>query len=225
MVIKTKEDVLEEMMAKEKPKCPHCNQTMSIYEAPDINFSDGLGWGSPYLFLCLNDDCPLYVEGWGNLKENYSHNASYRCITYPDAKNFECMPVFSPMGAKGQIIDDQVVLQQEALKEAIKRGFSILADCYTQKDDLTVVRILLDSTEPVRVRIKAAEMFGDICEPEAIEPVRSARFGNEILQKTVDEAIAKIHERNFTRECPFCAETIKKRAKICKHCKSEVAGI
>ena len=29
---------------------------------------------------------------------------------------------------KGQIIDDQILLEQEMLKEAIKKGFSILAD-------------------------------------------------------------------------------------------------
>ncbi|RLC31553.1 MAG: zinc ribbon domain-containing protein, partial [Deltaproteobacteria bacterium] len=33
-----------------------------------------------------------------------------------------------------------------------------------------------------------------------------------------------IHDRHFTRECPFCAEIIKKRAKLCKHCNQDVAG-
>lgn len=224
MAIKTREDVLEEMMNQDKPLCPHCGVQMNIWEVPPINFSDGLGWGSPYLYLCFNDECPLYTQGWDNIMDNYAHHASYRCFTYPDQKSFECMPVFSPMGATGQIIDDEVLLKEEALKEATKKGFSILADCYVEKDDLTIVRMLLDSTEPTRVRVKAAEMFGDICEPDAVEAVKSATFGNEILQKTVDDAIQKILDRHFVRECPFCAEIIKKRAKICKHCSSDVAG-
>ena len=224
MAIKTREDVLEEMMNQDKPLCPHCNKEMNIWEVPPINFGDGLGWGSPYLYLCFNDECPLYTKGWDNIMDNYSHHASYRCFTYPDKKNFECMPVFSPMGATGQIIDDEVLLKEEALKEAIKKGFSILADCYVEKDDLTIVRMLLDSTEPARVRVKAAEMFGDICEPEAVEAVKSAKFGNDIIQKAVDEATTKIYDRHFVRECPFCAEIIKKRAKVCKHCNREVAG-
>jgi ribosomal protein L37AE/L43A len=74
------------------------------------------------------------------------------------------------------------------------------------------------------VRLKAAEMIGDIGELEAIEPIRNTKFGNKIIQKKVDESIKKIHERYFTRECPFCAEIIKKRAKVCKHCGKEVAG-
>jgi len=36
--------------------------------------------------------------------------------------------------------------------------------------------------------------------------------------------VARIHERHFTRECPFCAEVIKRRAKICKHCGKDVTG-
>ena len=67
-------------------------------------------------------------------------------------------------------------------------------------------------------------MIGDIGELEAIEPIRNLKFGNQRLQEQVDSAIQKIHERFFTRECPFCAEIIKKRAKVCKHCGKEVAG-
>ena len=224
MAFETKEQVLEKILSQKKPLCPHCDKEMSIWEVPPFSFSDGLGWGTPYLFICFNDDCPPYVKGWDDIMDNYAHNASVRCMCYPGTKQFQYLPVFSPMGGTGQIIDDQVLAEQEMLKEKIKRGFSILTDAYLAKDSVTVVRILLDATEPARVRLKAAEMFGDICEIEAIEPVRSAKFGNKILQKKVDESVAKIHERYFTRECPFCAEIIKKRAKICKHCGREVAG-
>jgi hypothetical protein len=224
MDFETKEQVLEKILSQKKPLCPHCDKEMSIWEVPPFSFSDGLGWGTPYLFVCFNDDCPPHVKGWDDIMDNYAHNASVRCLCYPGTKQFQYLPVFSPMGGTGQIIDDQVLAEQEMLKEKIKRGFSILTDAYLAKDSVTVVRILLDATEPARVRLKAAEMFGDICEIEAIEPVRSAKFGNKILQKKVDESVTKIHERYFTRECPFCAEIIKKRAKICKHCGREVAG-
>lgn len=224
MSIQTKEQVLEKMMTEEKPKCPHCDTEMSIWEVPMMTFSDGLGWGSPYLFICFNDECSIYTQGWENIQENYGHVASYRCMCYPDKSKFEFMPVFSPVGGTGQLIDDQVVFEQEMLKENIKKGFSILADCYVAKDGVTTVRILLDITEPMRVRVKAAEMIGDIGALEAIEPIKSYKFGNEILQQKTEEAIKKIHERYFTRECPFCAEVIKKRAKVCKHCGKDVAG-
>ena len=225
MAFETKEQVLEKIMSQEKPKCPNCDEEMKLWEVPPISFSDGLGWGTPYMYVCFNDDCPKYVQGWENIKENYAYTASYRCINYPGTKTFEYMPVFSPVGATGQIIDDEVLAAEEALKEAIKKGFSILATCYVEKDMVTVLRLLMDGAEPVRVRIKAAEMMGDFGELEAIEPIRSLKVGNEILQGKIDEAVKKIHKRFFTRECPFCAEIIKQRAKICKHCGKEVAGL
>lgn len=225
MAFETKEQVLEKVMSMPKPHCPHCDQEMSLWEVPPVNFSDGLGWGAPYLFMCFNDDCPFYKRGWESMRENYAHNCSYRCMNYPGTEQFEAIPVFSPAGGTGQIIDDEVLAARKALEENIKKGFSILAECYVSKDMPTVMQLLLDGAEPVRVRVKAAEMIGDFGELEAVEPIRNAKFGNVKLQKTVDAAVGKIHARFFTRECPFCAEIIKKRAKVCKHCGKEVAGL
>jgi RNA polymerase subunit RPABC4/transcription elongation factor Spt4 len=224
MAFETKEQVLEKVISMDKPKCPHCNMEMQIWEVPPVSMGDGLCLGVPYLFTCFNDECSLYKKGWEDIEQNFGHVASYRCICYPGTENFECMPVFSPMGAQGQVIDDQVLLEEEVLKENIKKGFSILAECYVEKDSLTVLRLLTDPAEPTRVRVKAAEMLGDIGELEAIEPIRNLKFGNEILQDQVNNSIKKIHQRFFTRECPFCAEIIKQRAKVCKHCGSDVAG-
>ena len=224
MAFETKEQILEKILSQDKPKCPHCGAEMTIWEVPPFSFSDGLGWGTPYLFICFNDECSLYVQGWDNMEENYGQISSYRCMNYPGTKQFECIPVFSPIGGTGQIIDEEILAEQEMIKEKTKLGFSILADAYVAKDHVTVVRMLLDATEPQRVRLKAAEMIGDIGVLEAIEPIKCTRFGNEIIQKKVDESVKKIHERFFSRECPFCAELIKKRAKICKHCGQDVAG-
>jgi hypothetical protein len=145
-------------------------------------------------------------------------------MRYPGSNGYECLPVFSPEGASGQIINDEAVLKQEMLKEAIKKGFSILADSYTTKDGVTILRLLTDAVEPMRVRAKAAEMIGDIGTIDVVDPLRAFKFGNKILQEKVETAIKKIHERHFTRECPFCAEIIKQRAKVCKHCGKDVAG-
>jgi len=222
--METKEEYLKRMIDGEKPKCPHCNQEMSIWETPPISFSDGLGWCAPYLYVCFNDDCSLYKDGWQHMEENFGQTASQRCMRYLDSEDFECMPVFSPMGGTGQVIDNQTLMQEEMLKENIKRGFSILADCYVNKDGITILNLLTDPAEPARVRLKAAEMIGDIGESDAIGPLKSYKCDNEVIQRKIEEAINKLHERHFTRDCPFCGELIKKRAKICKECGKEVAG-
>ncbi len=224
MAFETREQVLERVMQMDKPQCPHCGKEMNLWEVPPINFSDGLGWGEPFLFVCFNDECPSYVNGWEHMKETYAHRASYRCMNYPGTSVFEFMPVFSPQGGTGQMIDDQALAQEEALKAATKKGFNILATCFVEKDGPTILRLLLDPTEPSRVRLKAAEMLGDIGELEVIEPLRNLKLGNEVIQKQIVDSVAKIHTRFFTRECPFCAEIIKQRAKVCKHCGKEVAG-
>ncbi len=224
MAIESRQEYMERVMAMQKPRCPHCNEEMKLWEVPPITFSDGLGWGTPFLFLCFNDECPLYTKGWKDMEENYAQRASMRCFNYPGTEQFECMPVFSSMGGQGQIIDDEVLAQQEVLKEQTKKGFSILADCYVNKDGVTIMRLLSDACEPMRVRIKAAGMLGDIGELEAVEPLSFMKAANPKLQEAIDGAVSKIHERHFTRECPFCAEIIKKRAKVCKNCGKEVSG-
>ncbi len=224
MTFETKEELLESVLSQKKPVCPNCSKEMVLWEVPQILMGDGLGWGAPYLYICFNDECPTYVKGWDDIEENFAHKASYRCMNYPGTETFEYIPVFGPEGGKGQIIDDEILAAQEALKEEMKRGFSILADCFVSKNWVEILKMLIDPSEPARVRAKAAEMVGDLADVEVIETLSSHKFGNKILMENVTQAIAKIHERHFTRDCPFCAEIIKKRAKVCKHCGKDVAG-
>ncbi len=220
----TREQVLEKVIKMQKPLCPNCQEEMSLWEVPPVNVGDGLGWGEPFLFVCFNDQCPVYLQGWDHIKETYSHTASYRCMNYPGTEQFEYMPVFGREGGKGQVIDDLILAKEEALKASIKKGFSILATCYTEKDGPGALRMLMDPAEPFRVRKKAAQMLGDIGELDAVEPLRNLKTGNDIVDQEIVASVAKIHQRFFTRECPFCAEVIKRRAKVCKHCGADVTG-
>ena len=218
MAFETKEEVLQKILELEKPRCPHCNVEMSLWEVPPMNFSDGLGWGTPYLFVCFNDDCPNYKEGWDNLQESMEQRASYRCINSPGSTNFEYMPVFSPIGGTGQVLNDEVLIAREAEKEAMKIGFSMLTDFYIAKEWDEILKILLDPHQPSRVRSKAADMVGEIAGVEALDHLINRKFPSTVLQNKVNDIIKQLHERHYTRECPYCAEIIKKRAKLCKHC-------
>ncbi len=221
MAFETKEQLLEKYIEMDKPHCPHCEQGMTLWEVPPINFSDGLGWGTPYLFVCFNDECSSFKSGWDNLKETMEMGASYRCYIEPGTTNFEYMPVFSAAGGTGGKVDDEALIHQEAKKELLKQTFSVLTDYYMTKDWDEILKISLDVHIPDRARLKAVEMVGEIGGAEATEHLLNHNFPTPVLQKGVDEAIQQLHERHYTRECPYCAEIIKKRAKLCMHCNKE----
>lgn len=223
MSIETKEEFLERLLAQEKPKCPHCAKEMSIWEVPPFTFSDGLGWGAPYVYVCFSDTCPVYVQGWEEMEDRYGHRTSCRCLRYPFDDNFELMPVFGETGGTQGVITEEVMDEQKRLEESIKTGFATLADCYVNKDFLKMLSMLSDHQEPLRVRIKAAEMLGDICDTEeVVEPMRNITAHNQKMKEAMEEGINKILKRCFVRECPFCMEIIKRRANVCKHCGKDV---
>jgi hypothetical protein len=129
------------------------------------------------------------------------------------------MAIFSQNGATGQIIDDEIAAAKlQALKTAIERKISFLDDCYAANDWQSVLKVLLDPIEQDIIRIKSAEIIGEIGMLKAIEPLLNKKFGNGFLAKKIKESVAKMHERFSSRECPFCAEIINAEAKVCEHC-------
>ena len=222
MAMLTRDDVYNKMVSQEKPVCPHCGKEMVIWECPPVSFSDGLGWGTPYLYVCFNDDCPLYLGGWENVMEHYATVASYRCICDPMSNKMDSMVVYTRDGGKGYIIDEEVKAREEARKAAEKEGQKQLSALYEAHDVNAILKLLLADDTLSGVRLKAAEMIGEIAGLEVIEPLRSHKFKNEPTQEKVEESIGLIHKRNYTKECPFCAEIIKARAVVCKHCNKDL---
>ena len=156
------------------------------------------------------------------LEETMEAPASYRCYNEPGQKNFEYMPVFSPVGAQGGILDDEVLIREEARKELMKKTFSVMTDYYISKDWDEILKICLNPEIPAKARLKAAQMVRELGGVEAIEHLLNHKFPTPVLQAGVQKAIDQLHERHYTRECPYCAEIIKKRAAVCKHCNKEV---
>ncbi len=223
MAFETKEELLEKYLGMDKPLCPHCNTDMTLWEVPPINFSDGLGWGTPYLFVCFNDECSSYKNGWDQLGETMEAQASFRCYVEPGQTNFEYMPVFSPMGAQGGKLDDEVLIRQEAERELAKQTFSILTDYYMSKDWDEILKICLNPKIPPKARLKAVEMVGELGGSEATEHLINHKFPSPVLQQAARKAVEDLHERHFTRECPYCAEIIKKRAAVCRFCDKSIS--
>jgi hypothetical protein len=218
----TREDVYNKMVHEERPACPHCGQEMVIWECPPISFSDGLGWGTPYLYVCFNNDCPLYLEGWKNVMDHYATAASYRCICDPMSGVMDSMVVYSREGASGSVIDEEVRAREEARKAAEKKDMEALNAHFETRDVNAILEVLLAEDTPPPVGFRAAELIGEIGGLEVVEPIRNHVFKNDRVKAKADAGIDLIHKKHYTKECPFCAEIIKARAVVCKHCGKDV---
>ena len=218
MAIITREDVYNKMVNQEKPVCPHCGQEMVIWECPPVSFSDGLGWGTPYLYVCFNNECPMYLDGWDNIMDHYATAASYRCICDPMSGVMDSMVVYSREGASGYVIDEEVRAREEARKAAEKRGLEALSAHAEARDVDAILEVLLAEDTPPPVGFRAAELIGEIGGLEVVEPIRNHVFKNDRVKAKAEAGIDLIHKKHYTKECPFCAEIIKARAVVCKHC-------
>jgi hypothetical protein len=204
-----------------KPICPHCNIELKKCQTPSFNFGDGLGFGTDFLFVCFNDGCCFYANGWKRMEETYGQKASYRYMLYPDMKESAAIPVMTPFALKGNILEDQDIREME-IREATRIAFGALAEGIRDNDIKKIIDIIVNEDLMQKVRLKALDYIGDHCEHEVIDPLRNHTFVNQTVYDEVNNTIEKIHGRHFTRECPYCAEIIKIKARICKHCKSEL---
>ena len=209
-------------MKKKKPICPHCGQEMNMWATPTFNFSDGLGWGTDFLYVCFNDECSLYTEGWQNMMEHYGQVASYRCMCDPTSGKIECIPVLSPNALKGDIIDEVKEAEEKARKEAEEKALEALHAYFQSRDVGAILKVLLNETVSAVIRKEAAGHLGELGDLVCIEPIRNHTFKDADVMKSAEDAIEIIHKANYTRECPYCAEIIKARARVCKHCNRDL---
>lgn len=202
--------------------CPHCNQKLTLCYAPPMHVGDGLGWGSEFLFICLNDECSLFTNGWEFIENQYGHVGSYRHMELPNSKESYNMMVAGTAAFTGSIVDVEVLKKQNARYQAEKAAVAGLCDCVARKDIDPVIHLLTDNSASPEVRKQAAELLVQLNELSCIEPLRNHDFTGTHLEQAVNMAISKILSNHYLRECPYCAELVKLRAQICKHCGKEL---
>ncbi len=81
--------------------CPHCGKTMfRWYTPPDST------WATTFQYVCFNDECTYYVNGWNWMQTKYNKKASYRHRFNPFNGESGPVPVWSPMALKSRIIPE-----------------------------------------------------------------------------------------------------------------------
>lgn len=209
-------------LLEEEHYCPHCQTKLTLCYAPPIHVGDGLGWGSEYLFICLNDECSLFAAGWKNIEDNYGHVGSYRHMKLPDSDECYNMMVAGKQAFTGSIVDPEQIKKENQRYKKEKDAIAQLETCVEDKNLEPVLFILLDDHVSLKIKQQAVELLPVLNDLSCIEPLRNHDFKDSHIEQSINMAIAGIMASHFVKECPYCAELIKARAKICKHCQKEL---
>ncbi len=208
-------------MIEQKLECPHCNIELTLCHAPPVHVGDGLGWGSEHLFVCLNDDCSLFADGWEYIENQYGHVGSYRYMRLPDSNESFNMMVAGKAAFTGSIVDIEEIKKQDKRLQQGKKALAELDSCVAEKNLEPVLCLLLDDHANIHDRKKAASLLVELNDISCIEPLRNHSYKDSHMEQAVDMSIHSILKAHFLKECPFCAELVKARSTFCKHCQKE----
>jgi len=208
---------------EEKHVCPHCEAELSLCHAPPVHVGDGLGWGSEYLFICLNNECSLFANGWQYIENQYGHVGSYRYMEIPGSKETYNMMVAGQDAFTGSVVDIEAIKEQNERYQEEKKAVAALETCLEEKNLEPILFLALDEAANINDRKKAISLLIPLNDLACVEPLRNHTFKNTALEQEVNMAIPAILSKHFQKECPFCYELIKARATVCKHCQKELS--
>ena len=86
-------------MADIPKNCPHCESRLEKWRVPD-----DASWDDEFFFVCFNDECSYYKEGWTWMEEQYSQRASYRFMVNPTTGVSSMLPVWSDSATREMIV-------------------------------------------------------------------------------------------------------------------------
>ena len=89
-------------MAKIPKNCPHCGSRFKKWRVPD-----GASWEEDFFFVCFNDNCSYYKNGWIWMKEQFNQEASYRYMINPSSGASSPLPVWSDIATREMIVEDE----------------------------------------------------------------------------------------------------------------------
>lgn len=86
--------------------CPHCGMPMKKWQTPHVPFAGSTTWDSEFLYVCFNDECPYFVNGWDWMWNNYHQHVSYRHMLDPSTGIRSPIAVSSADSLKEMIIEE-----------------------------------------------------------------------------------------------------------------------
>jgi len=183
-----------------------------------MHVGDGLGWGTDVFFICLNDDCSLFVNGWQHIENQYGKVGSYRYMLLPGEKKGTPMMVGSRIAFTGNEINLEQMQEQNERYTMEQDSLAKLETCLAENNLEPVLFLITDEESALPGRRWACELLVDLKDINCIDPIRNHTFRHQEIGQLASLAIDRMLKETFQRECPHCAEIIKQQAKTCKHC-------
>ena len=87
--------------AKGTTHCPHCGVELKKWPVPQNVFTE---WPNEYFYVCLNDECSYFVQGWETM-ENQGVHGSYRFAYDPLTDCCQPIPVRNKNMMRDQIVE------------------------------------------------------------------------------------------------------------------------
>ena len=82
-----------------RPNCPHCQEPTLAWQSPEQST-----WGGGILYVCFNDLCPYYVQGWDWMYEHYRTSCSYRYSLDEKTGHAAPLPVWSSTALRESVV-------------------------------------------------------------------------------------------------------------------------
>jgi len=61
---KVERDIAMEDKSERAPYCYHCATQMEKLSSPPVNLKSNLDWEGEFLWICVNNQCPVFVNGF-----------------------------------------------------------------------------------------------------------------------------------------------------------------
>jgi hypothetical protein len=89
-------------MTNPAPTCPHCGARLRKWRVPE-----GASWSEEFFYVCFDDACRYFQEGWVWMKEQFAQHASFRYALNASTGASLPLPVWSDSATREMIVDEE----------------------------------------------------------------------------------------------------------------------
>lgn len=75
------------------PYCYHCAAQMEKLSSPSVNLKSNLDWDGEFLWICVNDRCPVFVNGFHSPNTMSDEIHLFRSVVDPETGACAMTPV------------------------------------------------------------------------------------------------------------------------------------